>query len=318
MKRRAFGSAASTLAPALRRFTRAAENASSAVIANYSTSFGLATRILGRRHRHHVKNVYAMVRVADEIVDGVSAEAGLTAQQQRDVLDQYETDVHRAMHLGYSSDLVIHAFAHTARAAGIDTSLTEPFFASMRHDLASGDRDELAFDESAHAHYVHGSAEVVGLMCLRIFVRERKFEWSLITDAAGADPSDEQSLLVHGARQLGAAFQNINFLRDLADDTSRLGRSYLTDTGRLDDAGRDAWVATVRTQLTDAQKAIHLLPKDARAAVRSALALFNAVTNRIARTPAAELYRTRVRVANPVKLLLTGRALVTTCLEGKR
>lgn len=317
MKQDAFGSGTGTLTPALRRFTRAAENASSAVIANYSTSFGLATSLLGRRHRGHVKNIYAMVRIADEIVDGVSAEAGLTVQQQHDVLDQYEHEVHRAMQFGYSSDLVIHAFARTARAAGIDTSLTAPFFASMRRDLASVDGDQLAFDTSAHARYVHGSAEVVGLMCLRIFVRDGNFEWSAIDGSAGVDLADDRSLLVHGARQLGAAFQNINFLRDLADDTSRLGRNYLTDTGRLDNAGRDVWVATVRRQLTEAEEAIPLLPKDARAAVRSALALFNALTNRIARTPAAELYRTRVRVANPMKLLLTARALVTTCLEGK-
>jgi len=318
MKRDTFGSGAGTLTPALRRFTRAAENASSAVIANYSTSFGLATRLLGRRHRGHVKNIYAMVRIADEIVDGVSAEAGLTVQQQHDVLDQYEHEVHRAMQFGYSSDLVIHAFARTSRAAGIDTSLTGPFFASMRRDLASVDGEQLAFNASAHAHYVHGSAEVVGLMCLRIFVRDRNFEWPAINGSTGVNLADDRSLLVHGARQLGAAFQNINFLRDLADDTSRLGRNYLTDTGRLDDAGRDAWVATIRRQLSDAESVIPLLPKDARAAVRSALALFNSLTNKIARTPAKELYRARMRVANPRKLLLAGHALVTTWMERDR
>lgn len=300
---------------ALRRFTRTAENASSAVIENYSTSFGLATRLLGRRHRTHVRNVYAMVRVADEIVDGVTAEAGLGVEQQRQVLDQYERDVHRALQLGYSSDLVIHAFAHSARAAGIDTSLTAPFFESMRLDLATAQGEQLAFDPSMHARYVHGSAEVVGLMCLRIFVRERNFDWSASTEQAMDNPADERSPLIHGACQLGAAFQNINFLRDLADDTSRLGRNYLTDTGTLDDAGRDAWVATIRRQLADAERIIPLLPKDARAAVRSALALFSSLTKRIAQTPAAELHRVRVRVADPTKLFLAGRALVTTWTE---
>lgn len=290
---------------ALRRFSRTAEIATSDVIRTYSTSFGLATRLLGRRHRQHVRNIYAMVRIADEIVDGVAAEAGLDAGAQATALDSYIAETHRAMRTGYSSDLILHAFARTARACGIGEELTRPFFDSMRADIA-GDSGFTAYDADAHAAYVYGSAEVVGLMCLRVFLRD-----------ATRTPA-ELDILERGSRRLGAAFQNVNFLRDLADDTDRLQRGYLGGSARLTDADRDAWVDTVHRQLADARAAIPLLPKDARAAVRSALALFAALTRKVARTPSAELYRRRVRVPDPIKALLAARAVVVTSLERDR
>lgn len=287
---------------ALRRFNATADIATRQVIRNYSTSFGLATRLLGERHRQHVRNIYAMVRIADEIVDGVAAEAGLDSAAQEAALDAYIAETHQSMRRGYSSDLILHAFARTARECGIGEDLTVPFFDSMRADIAA-DSTFAAYDADAHAAYVYGSAEVVGLMCLQVFLR-------------GSDrtPSDIETLR-QGARQLGAAFQNVNFLRDLADDTDRLQRGYLGGSARLTDADRDAWVQTIYTQLADANAAIPLLPKDARAAVRSALALFEALTLRVSKTPAAVLYRRRVRVADPVKAALAARAVVVTTME---
>ena len=175
----------------------------------------------------------------------------------------------------------------------------------MTADIAA-DAGFASYDADAHANYVYGSAEVVGLMCLQVFLR-------------GEDRTpQEHEILVRGARQLGAAFQNVNFLRDLADDTDRLHRGYLGGTNRLTDADRDAWVGTVRRQLDDARAAIPLLPKDARAAVRSALALFAALTQRVARTPVEVLYRRRVRVPDPIKAGLAARALIVTALERDR
>ncbi len=286
---------------ALDRFTRTAETAATGVIRSYSTSFGLATRLLGSRHRQHVRNIYAMVRIADEIVDGVAAEAGLEDSVQAEALDAYETETRTAMSRGYSTDMILHAFGRTARRVGIDESLTGPFFDSMRADALGG--AFVSFDAAQHERYVHGSAEVVGLMCLRVF---------LCDDEPRAD---ELAVLEHGARQLGAAFQNVNFLRDIADDTSRLRRGYLGGNSRVTDADRDRWVETVRRQLDDASKAVPLLPRDCRAAVRSAHGLFLALTERVARTPAEELYRTRVRVPDPVKLATAARALAVTARE---
>lgn len=293
-------------ADSLQQFSRTAEHVADDVISAYSTSFGLATRLLGKRHRTHVRNIYALVRVADEIVDGVAREAGLSEREQAEALERYVAETHRAMRTGYSSDLVVHAFARTARACGLDESLTGPFFDSMRADLAGEPEQPRVYDRQAHAKYVHGSAEVVGLMCLRVFIRD--------TPVTAA----ERARLERGATQLGAAFQNINFLRDLADDTERLGRSYLGVDGQLSDADRDRWVAEVREQLAAAHAVLPLLPGDARAAVRSALELFTELARRVARTPATELYRTRVRVPNPVKLRLVSVAVLTTLREGCR
>ncbi len=132
-------------------FTRTAERAANQVISAYSTSFGLACRLLGSRHRQHVRNIYALVRVADELVDGVTAEAGLSYQEQCDALTHFIDETHRAVQLGYSSDLIIHAFAQTARAARIDQSLIDPFFDSMRMDLGEHtDRGEHGSATSAH------------------------------------------------------------------------------------------------------------------------------------------------------------------------
>lgn len=291
---------------ALKQFTSTADSVADEVIGAYSTSFGIATRLLGKRHRTHVRNIYALVRVADEIVDGVAEQAGLTLDEQRESLERYVDETHRAMRTGYSPDLVIHAFARTARECDIDTSLTKPFFNSMRADLADQAGETTVFSTEEHAEYVHGSAEVVGLMCVRVFVRGLTFS------------DDERARLEYGARQLGAAFQNVNFLRDLADDTERLGRSYLGAEHRLTDSDRDRWVSDVREQLADAAAVFPLLPLDARAAVRSAHALFAELTNRVAHTPTAELYRRRVRVPDPVKLRLTSRALIETLKEGTR
>ena len=209
------------------------------------------------------------------------------------------------MDVGYSTDLVLHAFARTARECGIGEDLTQPFFDSMAADIA-GDTGFTAYDAAAHERYVYGSAEVVGLMCLRVFLRED-------TRTTG-----ELETLTHGARQLGAAFQNVNFLRDLADDTERLQRGYLGDGGRLTDADRDDWVRTITAQLDDAARSIPLLPKDARAAVRSAHALFAALTRRVAKTPASSLYERRVRVPDPIKALLATRSVLVTALERNR
>jgi phytoene/squalene synthetase len=290
---------------ALHRFNRTAEIATTDVIRAYSTSFGLATRLLGIRHRQHVRNIYAMVRIADEIVDGVAAEAGLDVSDQSAALSSYIEETHRSMRSGYSSDLILHAFARTARECAIGEDLTQPFFDSMTADIAPV-TGFAAYDADAHASYVYGSAEVVGLMCLQVFLRDSR-------------PSvTERETLVRGARQLGAAFQNVNFLRDLADDTDRLHRGYLGGSERLTDQDRDAWVATVERQLADAADAIPLLPKDARAAVRSAHALFAALTRRVARTPVEVLYQRRVRVPDPVKAALAARAVLVTALERDR
>lgn len=287
----------------LDHFTSTAQRAANEVIGSYSTSFGRATRLLGPRHRPLVRAVYALVRVADEIVDGVAAQAGLNLEQQREALDRFEEETHRALRLGYSADVVVHAFAIAARESGIDEDLTRPFFESMRMDLTALGNG--GYSEAQHAAYVYGSAEVVGLMCLRVFLRNERLEPALI------------ARLEHGARRLGAAFQDINFLRDLGADAD-LGRNYLTSSGPLDAVAKERWVSRTREALAEADAVVTLLPRDARAAVRCAHDVFAELVNQIDGVPAEELYRRRMRVSDGRKAWIAARAWATAGRGSRR
>ena len=278
---------------ALAQYNDVAEQAASLVIRRYSTSFGMASRLLGPGVRQAVENVYALVRVADEIVDGGAAETGLDAVVAARLLDDLERDTEHAIAEGCSANLVVHAFARTARAAGFGDELTAPFFASMRMDLSATEHDDVSF-----RRYVYGSAEVVGLMCLRIFLSD-----------AGRDPGrayadDETAQLEAGARALGSAFQKVNFLRDLRADHETLGRSYFPglDVATLTDIQKNALVDDIDAELALAAGTLPLLPRSSRRAVALAHGLFSELSRRIRATQASALVRTRVRVPDPVKL----------------
>lgn len=285
-------------------YTDVAEQSASLVIRRYSTSFGLASRLLGPSVRQGVENVYALVRIADEIVDGGADEAGLHAVVAARLLNDLERDTERALEEGYSANLVVHAFARTARAAGFGAELTEPFFASMRMDLSATEHDEESF-----RRYVYGSAEVVGLMCLRIFVSDEGRD-------AGRDYSDAELVTLEaGARALGSAFQKVNFLRDLRADLESLGRSYFPglDVANLTDIQKHRLLDDIDAELAVAARTLPLLPRSSRRAVAVAHGLFAELSRRIRATPAPELVRTRVRVPDPVKLriALTARGRAT-------
>jgi len=276
-------------------YTRVAEETSAGVIRRYSTSFGLASRLLAPRMRTHIGNFYALVRLADEIVDGVASEAGVDQAEAGLMLDSLERDTHRALEVGYSTNLIVHAFAHSARKVGVGGELVTPFFHSMRMDLS-----ETTHTPESFAEYVYGSAEVVGLMCLEAFLEDIE------------TPSDNRDTMVRGARALGAAFQKVNFLRDLGADVHALGRSYfpglkvdeLSEEIKhqlLDDIDRDLALSAV---------ALPLLPPGPRLAVGLAHALFAALGDRLRRTPAATLQTSRVSVPSLTKSLLVTRVVL--------
>ena len=279
-------------------YTRAAEAASSQVITAYSTSFGWATRLLGHSVRQSVKNIYALVRVADEVVDGAAAEAAALGGTVNPAaaLDELEAQTYLALEAGFSTNLVVHAFALTANEVGFGRELIEPFFHSMRADLTEQEHDQESFDR-----YVYGSAEVVGLMCLAAFIKfgNRNFDKA------------EKLQLANGARALGSAFQKVNFLRDLAADFDALGRSYFPGVRveNFTDAERDRLVADIQVDIDLAARELPNLPKSSRRAVAACLMLFAALNDRIATTPASRLKTTRIRVPNGAKILILVRAM---------
>jgi phytoene synthase len=282
---------------ALADYTGTALRSSAVVLRSYSTSFGLASRLFTDGVRRQVESVYALVRIADEIVDGVTSAAGLEPEETRRQLDGFERETERAMALGYSTNLVVHAFADTARRTGIGTDLTRPFFSSMRADL-----DQVEHSPESLAEYIYGSAEVVGLMCLKCFLHGHSVS------------AEETARLERGARHLGAAFQKVNFLRDLAEDFTSLGRSYFpgVSPANFDEAHKNRLLADIDHDLQESRAVLRGLPPSSRRAVALAQELFAELAERIRATPAPELIRTRVSVPNMVKAriaaaVLTGR-----------
>ena len=270
-------------------YDRTAAAASAVVIRRYSTSFSVACRLLPRPERDRISAVYALVRLADEIVDGPvgvhdRVRAGL-------MLDHLQHDTTDALREGNSANLVVHAFAVTARPCGIDETLVAPFFDSMRTDLTTRVHDRASFDR-----YVYGSAEVVGLMCLRVFL------------GPGADPATYDAL-APGARRLGAAFQKVNFLRDLGEDHEVRGRCYFPglDPARLTEADKHHLLDDIDRDLAVAAEAAARLPPSCQRAVGMAEHLFRELAERLRETPVDTLRTTRVRVPSVVK----ARILVT-------
>ena len=269
----------------LSRFDAMADKAAAQVIAQYSTSFSLAVRTLPEPERTHIRNLYAVVRIADEIVDGTTAQANECPET---ALDLYEEQVLHAPHHRFHTDPVLHAWARTFRECRLNEDHVRAFFASMRADLT-----QTTFTKQELDTYIYGSAEVIGLMCLDVFLRGRD--------------TPHRSELEDGARALGSAFQKVNFLRDLGEDSRALGRAYFN--APLDDALKSTLTSQIADELDRAHTAIPLLPPAARGGVAAAEALFRELNSRIAATPAAELQSTRISVPNHIKLALTAKAL---------
>ena len=293
--------------------TRTCQSAAASVMKEYSTSFSLAARLLPPHIRTHITSIYALVRVADEVVDG--AFVGSTPAERINHLDALQARVREAVDCGFSTDPYVHAFAWTARRVGIGPAQWTPFFDSMRADA-----DPQPHGPESLRTYVHGSAAVVGEMCLLAF-----------HDGAPV-PTARRAELLAGAHALGSAFQTVNFLRDLREDTAFLGRSYLAaapsaglgetrsdvreDVTALTEEWKTDVLADIRTDLRTARAAIPLLPPSVRPAVRLAHDLFAALADTLDGTAASTLAHTRVRVTPQRKLVLAAAAVGRRGLPG--
>ncbi len=269
------------------------------VLRSYSTSFGLGTSLLPAGARRDIAAVYALVRLADEVVD--TYRGGRAAAE----LDELAAQVDRALDCGYSTNLVVHGFARAARHVGIGPAEVDPFFDSMRADLSVRRHDRASFDR-----YVYGSAEVVGVMCLRVFLNSDR--------PPGAPLVQPGQDTLAGARALGAAFQKINFLRDLGADGDDLGRAYFpfagATPGRLDEAQVAAVLDEIEADVALARSAMPALPPRARLAVDVTLGLYDELVIRLRACPVAELALRRVRVPGPAKARVVLGCLARTGL----
>ncbi len=229
-------------------------------------------------------------------MDGSAAQARELSKQvdPEQLLAEFEAETYRAMETGYSTNLIIHAFAQTARAVGIAKDIVEPFFYSMRQDLTEKEHDQASFEK-----YVYGSAEVVGLMCLQVFMSGNQYT------------ADEKLKLTKGARALGSAFQKVNFLRDLAD-FKRLGRSYFpgVDVNNFNEETKQRLVADIDKDLRVSAESLPLLPSSARRAVAAAQLLFTQLNRQISKTSAQELINRRISVGAAQKIALLIRAVM--------
>lgn len=258
----------------------------------YSTSFSLGIYFLGRNIRDGVYAIYGFVRLADEIVDSFQAfdRAGL--------LNQFKYDTWQAIGEGISVNPILNSFQRAVRRYGIGVDLIRLFFESMEMDL-----QERTYDEQGYQQYILGSAEVVGLMCLHVFTE--------------GDTERYKDLKPYAMR-LGAAFQKVNFLRDLKDDFQILGRVYFpqVDLSRFTREAKQQIEEDIDNDFEQALVGIQKLPRSSKGGVYLAYVYYRSLFSKIRRLPPHRILQGRVRISNSRKLSLMLNSLVEYKLKG--
>jgi phytoene/squalene synthetase len=246
----------------------------------YSTSFSLGVRSLHKRFHGPIHAIYGFVRFADEIVDTFHG------FDKEDLLTRFRADTHRAIAEGISLNPILHSFQRVVNRYGIEPELYDTFLDSMAMDLTDQRHDQRSYET-----YILGSAEVVGLMCLRVFCE-------------GDDALYQR--LKPAAMKLGAAFQKVNFLRDLKDDHQSLGRTYFPgiDLSEWGEDTKRAIEQDIQADFDAALLGIRQLPKGARFGVYTAYIYYLALFRKIQALPASRIMQERVRVRNRKKLAL--------------
>ncbi len=246
----------------------------------YSTSFSVAIRLLDKSIRTDIYNIYGYVRVADELVDTLRPKDSLR------MLKDFNIETTQAIKVGVSLNPVIHAFAQTVIKYQIDYSLIQAFINSMTMDIS-----KKSYNKKQYKDYIYGSAEVVGLMCLMVFLGGNKTKYKKLT---------------LGAKALGSAFQKVNFLRDLNIDNQELGRIYFPNID-IENFQSDQKKQIEQEILADfkiAQSTIYQLPYSSRYGVLLAYWYYRLLLRKIQKTSAQVLKEKRVRVSDITKLLL--------------
>ncbi len=252
----------------------------------YSTSFSIATSMFDKEIREAIYGIYGFVRMADEIVDAFHG------YDKRYLLEKFENDYHHAINYGFSISPVLNAFQYIVKKYSISKEHVRTFLNSMKADL----NKKTYNNEGEIAEYIYGSADAVGLICLKVFCNENKELYKQIEMPA---------------MKLGSAFQKVNFLRDLKYDVEKLDRQYFPELSRnkLDDNIKLRLIKDIENDFNQVYQDIKIIPGRSKLAVLIAY-YYTGLLKKIQHTPTNLIINSRIRISNSKKVLLLIRALI--------
>jgi phytoene synthase len=258
------------------------------VTKSYSTSFSSAVKMLAPSIRQDIYNIYGFVRFADEIVDSFHD------YNKEDLLALFEKDLELSLKNKISLNPILNAFQHTVTKYEIPNELIAAFMKSMKLDLTKTEYKT----ESEYNEYIYGSADVVGLMCLKVFVNGDDSKYETLKDSA---------------MRLGSAFQKVNFLRDLKADFEDLNRTYFpnTDLSKLDEVSKLKIIEEIEADFKAGYDGLVHLPIEAKFGVYTAYIYYKKLLSKLKSTPSAEIKNTRIRVSNYQKYQLFAKCYFT-------
>ena len=268
-------------------FDEVSYSCSENVTKTYSTSFSLATRLLSENIRKDIYNIYGFVRFADEIVDSFHD------YNKTELFNDFSDDLEKALVNKIHLNPILNSFQYTFHKYNIDKDLVDSFMKSMRMDLTKKKYSTV----KEYKEYIYGSADVVGLMCLKVFVQ---------------GDSKLYNKLKNNAMKLGSAFQKVNFLRDLKADKEDLNRTYFPNTKfeKLNESEKNEIINEIENDFKDGLEGIKQLPLDAKFGVFMAYRYYNQLLKKLKKTPATEIINRRIRVPNLKKIELLTRSYV--------
>ena len=260
-------------------FDQISVDCSKIVTKTYSTSFSMATKMLHPSIRNHIYNIYGFVRFADEIVDSFHN------YPKKLLLNRFEEDLYLSLNQKISLNPILNSFQHTVNKFEIDINLIKAFMRSMRWDL-----DKKIYDnQEDYEKYIYGSADVVGLMCLKVFVKGNESQYNSLRPAA---------------MSLGSAFQKVNFLRDLKDDYQELNRTYFPSVNfnHFDEVSKLNIINEIELDFELALDGIFKLPVEAQFGVYTAYKYYTKLLKKLKNTSSVNIQKTRIRVPNYQKM----------------
>jgi phytoene/squalene synthetase len=268
-------------------FDQISAHCSKQVTETYSTSFSLATRMLSSEIRQDIYNIYGFVRLADEIVDSFHD------YDKPELFERFSLSLEQALNEKISLNPILNSFQHTVHKYNIEQAHIDAFMKSMLWDLEKS----IYKTQKEYQEYIYGSADVVGLMCLQVFVKGDKKAYSELKESAMA---------------LGSAFQKVNFLRDLKADYDVLERSYFPNVNleALDEDSKSKIIQEIESDFELGLEGIFKLPDAAKFGVYTAYKYYMRLLKKLKKTPSTKIKTTRIRVANLQKVDVLARSYV--------